>query len=107
MIALIIIAAIAVLLVLVYFIEPFLYAFLFSKIIELFVKNTPYLEMEEVFPKSKLLKENWLIIRKELDEVLKNVEAIPKFHEVDKLQRLISGKDDIAWRTFIIKGFDR
>lgn len=107
MIALIIIAAFLLLLALIYFIEPFLYAFLFSKMIELFVKNTPYLEVGEVFPEARILKENWKVIREELDEVLKNIEAIPKFHEVDKLQRIISAKDDIAWRTFIMKGFDK
>ena len=104
--ALIVLAAIAAPAVLVYFIEPFLYAFLFTKIIELFVKNPPYLDVEEVFPESKKLRENWKVIRRELDDVLTNVEAIPKFHEVDKLQRFISAKDDVAWRTFILKGFN-
>jgi aspartyl/asparaginyl beta-hydroxylase (cupin superfamily) len=58
------------------------------------------------FPEGKLLKENWKTIRAELDQVLEHVEDIPRFHEVDKLQRFISAKDDIAWRTFIIKGYD-
>jgi ornithine lipid ester-linked acyl 2-hydroxylase len=104
--ALIVLAAIAAPAVLVYFIEPFLYAFLFTKIIELFVKNPPYLDVKEVFPESEKLRENWKVIRRELDDVLTNVEAIPKFHEVDKLQRFISAKDDVAWRTFILKGFN-
>ena len=38
--------------------------------------------------------------------MLTNVETIPKFHEVHKLQRFISAKDDVAWRTFILKGFN-
>lgn len=104
--ALIVLASIIVLLVLIYFIEPFIIALLYSWILSLFVKNPPYVDVQEEFPESKLLKENWTTIRAELDEVLKNIENIPKFHEVDKLQKFISAKDDKAWRTFIIKGFN-
>jgi len=106
MVALIVILALVVVLVAIYFIEPFLYAFLFSKVIELFVRNPPYLEMEKVFPESRVLRDNWKVIREEVDRILKNVEAIPRFHEIDPLQRVISARDDKAWRTFIIKGFD-
>ncbi len=93
--------------VLIYFIEPFIYAFLFSKFVELFVRNPPFLPVDQHFPQAKLLRDNWSTIKSELDTVLIDVESIPKFHEVDKLQRFISAKDDKAWRTFILKGFDK
>jgi hypothetical protein len=35
------------------------------------------------------------------------VESIPQFHEVDRLQRFISARDNVAWRTFFFKGFNR
>jgi ornithine lipid ester-linked acyl 2-hydroxylase len=106
MVALIVIGAIVVVAVAVYVVEPFLYAFLFSKLIELFVRNPPYLDVNEVFPEARLLRDNWKVIREEVDRLLENVEAIPRFHEVDPLQKLISAKDDKAWRTFFMKGFD-
>jgi aspartyl/asparaginyl beta-hydroxylase (cupin superfamily) len=105
-IVLIVFIVIAALAIAIYFIEPFIYALLFSWVLGLFVKNPPYVSVEEEFPEGKLLKDNWNVIRDELDIVLKHVENIPKFHEVDNLQRFISDKDDKAWRTFIIKGFN-
>ena len=105
MVALIVIAAVLVVGVIVYLVEPFLYAFLYSKLIELFVRNPPYLSVEEVFPESRLLRDSWRVIREEVDRILENVEAIPQFHQVDPLQKLISARDDKAWRTFFLKGF--
>ncbi len=102
-----VILGILVVAALIYFIEPFIYAYLFSKLVEIFVKNPPFLPVERHFPQAKLLRENWNTIKEELDSVLADVESIPKFHEVDKLQRFISAKDDKAWRTFILKGFDK
>jgi aspartyl/asparaginyl beta-hydroxylase (cupin superfamily) len=101
-----IILGIPFLLFLIFLIEPAIISLVFSWFLSLFVKNPPYVSMEEEFPEGKLLKENWKTIRAELDQVLEHVEDIPRFHEVDKLQRFISAKDDIAWRTFIIKGYD-
>ena len=102
----IVLGSIILLFFLIFLIEPFLIALLFSWLLSLFVKNPPYLNVEEDFPESKLLKDNWKTIRKELDEVLKNIDNIPKFHEVDNLQRVISDKDEKVWKTFIIKGFN-
>ncbi len=106
LIALIVLGSLIALFIIIYFIEPFVIALLFSWILSLFVKNPPYVDVEEEFPEGKLLKDNWKVIREELDVVLRNIENIPKFHEVDNLQRFISAKDDKAWRTFIIKGFN-
>lgn len=103
---LIILGSIAVFFVLIYFIEPFLLALLFSWILSIFVKNPPYVDVEEEFPEGKILKDNWPVIKKELDQVLKNIDKIPMFHEIDSLQKGISAKDGIPWRTFIIKGFN-
>ena len=106
-VVLVVLASIVALLVLIYFIEPFIYALFLSWIIELFVKNPPFVDINEHFPEGRILKENWKVIRAELETLLVDIDAIPQFHEVDKLQRLISAKDNVAWRTFIIKGFDQ
>ncbi len=107
MVALYVVGALVVLAVVIYLVEPFLYAFLFSKLVELFVRNPPFLEVERVFPEARLLRENWKVIRDEARVLLENVESIPQFHEVDRLQRFISAKDNVAWRTFFFKGFDK
>ncbi|RME04148.1 MAG: aspartyl/asparaginyl beta-hydroxylase domain-containing protein [Bacteroidetes bacterium] len=96
-----------VLLVLAYFIQPALLTLPYTTFIKLFVKNPPFVPVEEHFPQHKLLKDNWEVIRDELLEVLKDADNIPKFHEVDSIQRFISAKDDVPWRTFIIKAYDK
>lgn len=106
MIFLYIILAIILLPALLYFIEPFLLAFLYSLILRLFVKNRPFIPVAEEFPEGNIIKENYPVIRKELMAVLDDMEKIPLFHEVDGLQKSISANDGKAWRTFIIKGFD-
>lgn len=106
LIILIVLASLLILAVLIYRIEPFIIALLFSGIIKLFAKNPPYVDVDKYFPEGQIFKDNWKIIRRELDKVLQNVEDIPKFHEVDGLQKSISAKDGVAWRTFIIKGFN-
>lgn len=102
-----VIASLLLIFILIYLVEPFIIALIFSGIIKLFVKNSPYVDVEKDFPESRILKDNWRVIRNELDEVLKNVENIPKFHEVDGLQKSISAKDDVSWRVFVIKGFNK
>ena len=92
----IILVVIAVLLVLAYLIQPALLTLPYTAFISFFVKNPPFLNVEEHFPQHKLLQENWGTIRAELEEVLKNEQNVPKFHEVDSIQRFISAKDEMV-----------
>ncbi len=95
------------LMVLAYIFQPALLTFPYTQFISLFVKNPPFVSLEEHFPNYKLLEDNWKTIRAELEEVLKNEQNVPKFHEVDGIQRFISARDEIPWRTFIIKGYGK
>ncbi|MEK7256606.1 MAG: aspartyl/asparaginyl beta-hydroxylase domain-containing protein [Bacteroidota bacterium] len=90
-----------------YFVQPALLTFPYSAFISIFVKNPPFVDVEEHFPQHKLLKKNWHAIREELEEVLKNESNVPKFHEVDGIQRFISARDKVPWRTFVIKGYGK
>ena len=45
-------------------------------------------------------------IKNELIEVLKDEKSIPKFHEVDKIQRFINDGDKSPWRVFMFKAYD-
>ena len=100
-----VLTVIIVLLVIAYFVKPELLILPYSLFIRLFVRNKPFPDMDTYFPEHGRLEENWEEIRSELIEVLKEAEAIPKFHEIDKIQKFISATDDIPWRTFGIKAF--
>lgn len=101
------ILALIVLFIIAYFVQPALLTLPYTTFIKLFVKNPPFVSLAEHFPQHVLLKENWKTIRDEMLEVLQDAESIPKFHEVDNIQRFISAKDDVPWRTFIIKAYDK
>jgi ornithine lipid ester-linked acyl 2-hydroxylase len=89
-----------------YFLEPSLIAITFSFILRFFKKNPPIVDADKFFPMHQLLKDNWQTIQAELIELLKNENSIPKFHEVDRIQRFISDKDQSAWRVFMFKAYD-
>jgi ornithine lipid ester-linked acyl 2-hydroxylase len=99
--------ALAVLILLAYIFQPALLTLPYTAFISIFVKNPPYLKVEEHFPRHEMLKKNWHIIREELEEVLKNDVNVPKFHEIDGIQRFISANDNVPWRTFIIKAYGK
>jgi beta-hydroxylase len=103
----IVLLSLAALLVLAYLLQPALLTLPYTTFISFFVKNPPYLDVKEHFPQHEVLQNNWKIIREELEEVLKDEESVPKFHEVDGIQRFISARDNVAWRTFIIKAYDK
>ncbi|WP_323757747.1 aspartyl/asparaginyl beta-hydroxylase domain-containing protein [Roseivirga sp.] len=92
--------------VILYFVEPSLIAVTFSLVLRVFKKNPPIVDLDEFFPDHQLLKDNWKVIQEELFKVLKNENNIPKFHEVDKIQRFVSDKDKSAWRVFMFKAYD-
>ncbi len=92
--------------VVLYIVEPSLIAVTFSLVLRLFFRNPPMIDMEKEFKDHQILKDNWETIRAELLEVLKDEEAIPKFHEVDKIQRFINDGDKSPWRVFMFKAYD-
>jgi aspartyl/asparaginyl beta-hydroxylase (cupin superfamily) len=105
-IVLAVIAVIILALVVIFIVEPSLIALPYSWILGLFVKNPPFVKMEEEFPNSRLFRENYPVIRQELEAILeKHQSNIPKFHEVDKIQKYISAKDEVPWRVFIFKAY--
>jgi len=102
----IIILAFLLLNVILYIIEPSLIAITFSLVLRLFFRNPPMVDMEKHFKGHQLLKDNWKVIQQELMEVLRDEQSIPKFHEVDKIQRFINDGDKSPWRVFMFKAYD-
>lgn len=101
-----ILLGIVVFCILLYIIEPSLLAIPFSLFLTLFFKNKPIVDVAEFFPNHILLKNNYESIKGELLNVLQNQKSIPKFHEIDKIQKFISAKDEVAWRVFMFKAYD-
>lgn len=66
------------------------------------VENKPFAETSE-FPHLLEIEKNWEHILAEIQEILKQREAIPTFHEVSPDQKKISKGDN--WRTFFLYGF--
>jgi ornithine lipid ester-linked acyl 2-hydroxylase len=58
------------------------------------------------FPGSARLEAFWSNILPELQQVLDNGNAVPKFHEVDKANHKISFPDGPAWRTLVLKAYN-
>lgn len=75
-----------------------------EKIMEKYSKvpTTPFLDPGQ-FEWTKNLEENWQLMRQELDEILKNKEAIPNFQDISEDQKSIT-KDD-NWKTYFFYGF--
>ena len=61
-----------------------------------------YFDVARICPELVRIDENWDVISEELGEVLKGRTAIPRYHEVDPLQKDISAEEGNAWRTFIV-----
>ena len=102
----IVLLAFLVLNVILYFVEPSLIAITFSLVLRLFFRNPPMVDMEKHFKAHQILKDNWKVIQEELLEVLRDEKSIPKFHEVDKIQRFINDGDKSPWRVFMFKAYD-
>jgi len=66
------------------------------------IPTTPILN-KEMFEWSSILEDNWMNIRKELDQILKHKDAIPRFQDISQDQKSISKDDD--WRTYFLYGF--
>jgi beta-hydroxylase len=103
----IIFLSLAALAIIAFFLQPALLTLPYSTFISFFVKNPPLLDNRSHFPQHEILLKNWQVIREEVEEILKHEQNVPKFHEVDGIQRFISAKDKIPWRTFILKGYGK
>lgn len=88
------------------FIQPAFLILPFSRIMGWFVKNPPYPDMEKYFPEHEVFKKNYHVFKEELFQILEHHESeVPMFHQVDNIQRFISARDDIPWRTFVLKAY--
>lgn len=60
----------------------------------------------EWFPNGALFQDAWTDIRDEALAIAREVEAVPRFHELMAEQADISANDGRDWRMFILKAYD-
>lgn len=63
-----------------------------------------FFDIDKTFPALRVLDRNRLAIREELDAVLLERESIPRYHEVSKAEKAISGtvNPEKSWRVFML-----
>jgi beta-hydroxylase len=66
------------------------------------VGNSVFFDVEE-FTWAKDLEANWMVIRKELDQVLERVDELPNFQDISKRQYRIA--NDNLWKTYFFYAF--
>src|SRR5690606_19207991 len=58
---------------------------------------------KKIFPWVAEIEKDWKLIRAELDEVLKDRDELPSFHEITKEVETIT--TDNNWKTFFLAGY--
>lgn len=66
------------------------------------VPTTPFLDPAQ-FQWTKVLEDNWQIMREEVDQILENKEAIPNFQDISRDQKALT--TDNNWKTYFLYGF--
>lgn len=67
------------------------------------IGNTPFFDPKQ-FSWTEELEANWLVIRQELDEVLKYTEQLPNFQDISADQGYSTTQDNL-WKTYFLYGY--
>lgn len=65
----------------------------------------PVLDLPSQFPDADKFVRAWRAIRDEALMVARNLQSVPRFHEIMREQTSISANDDRDWRMFILKAY--
>jgi aspartate beta-hydroxylase len=57
------------------------------------------------FPDARRFSDAWEAIRDEALDVARDIQKVPRFHELMEEQRVISAHDDRDWRMFVLKAY--
>ena len=80
-----------------------------NSFLDLFIggeKRPAFFDIDKTFPLLRVFDENYPIIKKELEQILPQKDDIPRYHELDKYQKRISGTVDTEkdWKIFYFNG---
>ena len=69
------------------------------------ISDPPVFDMAERFPESEHFIAAWPALRDEALELAKNLQQVPRFHELMASQAEISANDNRDWRMFVLKAY--
>lgn len=65
--------------------------------------DKPFLNWKEIIPEFKILEDNYQIIKNEYLELIKNINNIPSYSDVDIKQLDLDKTTEKKWQTFVFK----
>lgn len=69
------------------------------------ISGPAVLDLAQDFPNGAAFVDNWQAIREEALNIARNVEKVPRFHEIMPEQADISANDGRDWRMYIMKAY--
>jgi len=68
-------------------------------------KRPAFYNIDETYPALRELDRNYLVIREELEEILKQRDQLPRYHDLAKSEQYISGTIDADkdWKVFMLR----
>ena len=78
---------------------------LIRRIYDARISDQPVLDMETLFPDGRRFQQAWPQLREEALALVKQLHAVPRFHELMASQAEISANDGIDWRVFVLKAY--
>jgi len=69
------------------------------------IRSGAVLDSDTYFPGARDFQSNWRDWRAESDQIVQNLERVPRFHEVMPSQADISANDNRDWRMFILQAY--
>jgi len=70
------------------------------------LSNPAYFDLKTHFKEHKILEDNWIAIKDEIQLIINSSKYLPKFHEIDNGQEYISNNDGVSWSLFCVKLYD-
>jgi len=78
---------------------------LIRRIYDARISDQPVLDMATLFPDGRRFQQAWPQLREEALALVKQLHAVPRFHELMASQADISANDGIDWRVFVLKAY--
>lgn len=70
-----------------------------------FVKTPPVLNTQQFFPGASEFTDNWQGIQEEVLQLIDDIQAVPRFHELMPEQYKLSSHGEKEWRMFILRAY--
>ena len=69
------------------------------------IDTPPVLDRDRYFPEHTLFAANWQRIRAECLELMRDMGAVPQFHELMAEQEVLSMHGNLFWRLFVLRAY--